>query len=505
MIGVTARPEGSATRSAFSDRYRSVVLGFLLLAYTFNFIDRTIIGTIGQAIKVDLKLTDTQLGLLGGLSFAVLYTVLGLPIARLAERFNRVSIISIALVVWSAFTVACGFAGSFTSLLLLRVGVGVGEAGCSPPSHSLISDYFEPKRRATALSIYAFGIPLGGMIGAVAGGWLAKSFGWRVAFIAVGAPGLILALLVKAIVKEPPRGASDPAQSAAAIAARPVAKGFWGEMKELGAVTRTLFGNFSVVNVVLGITITSLGGYGIGQFSAPYFNRAFGLDYATVGLIFGLVGGLSSGGGTLAGGLVSDWAARRDARWYALIPAVGLAIAAPIYMFAYRQPDWKAAALILLIPGLFHYTYLGPTFGVVQNVVETHRRATATAVLFLFLNIIALGGGPLLTGWLIDRFAQFNFTHGGERHIWPALIHLFDRPAAGAISFAQACPGGLAPKGSTPQAAALCKSTLVGATRQGILLTACFFAWGAFHYFLASFGIARRLEAAAAARRAQEA
>ena len=185
-------------RPVFSSGYKSAVLTLLLLAYTFNFIDRTIIATIGQAIKVDLKITDTQLGLLGGLSFAVLYTLLGVPIARLAERWNRVSIISLAMVVWSGFTVACGFAGSFVQLLALRVGVGVGEAGCSPPSHSLISDYYEPRRRATALSVYAFGIPLGSMIGAVAGGWLAKTFGWRVAFMAVGAPGLIMAAAAQA-------------------------------------------------------------------------------------------------------------------------------------------------------------------------------------------------------------------------------------------------------------------------------------------------------------------
>ena len=226
----------------FSSGYKSAVLTLLLLAYTFNFIDRTIVATIGQAIKVDLKITDTQLGLLGGLSFAVLYTLLGVPIARLAERWNRVSIVSLALVVWSGFTVACGFAVTFTQLLALRVGVGFGEAGCSPPSHSLISDYYEPKRRASALSVYAFGIPLGSMIGAAAGGWLAKTFGWRVAFMAVGAPGLIMALLVKLIVKEPPRGHSDPAQKP--VAATPFSLA--NEVSELGAVAKTLFGRWRI-------------------------------------------------------------------------------------------------------------------------------------------------------------------------------------------------------------------------------------------------------------------
>jgi predicted MFS family arabinose efflux permease len=503
-------PAPPARTPLFSQGYTTLVLVFLLLAYTFNFIDRTIIATIGQAIKVDLKITDTQLGLLGGLSFAVLYTLLGIPIARLAERWNRVSIISLALVVWSGFTVACGFAGNFVSLLAMRVGVGVGEAGCSPPSHSLISDYFEPKRRASALSIYAFGIPLGSMIGAVAGGWLAKTYGWRVAFMVVGAPGVVLALLVKLLVKEPPRGHSDPVERPAlpedvpAEAASAPAGGhwLWTEIKELSAVTRDLFSHWPVLNMVLGVTLTSVAGYGVGQFSSPYFIRTFALDYATVGLVFGLVGGFSSGLGTLAGGFVSDWASKRDARWYALTPAIGLAIATPIYIFAYRQPDWRVAAAILLLPGVFHYTYLGPTFGVVQNVVETRRRATATAVLFLFLNIIALGGGPLFTGWLIDQFAQFDFTHG-ERHILPALRGM---AAGGPASehFAALCPGGVAPKGAPAAAGARCREALVAATRQGIVFTIGFYAWGGFHYLLASFGIARRLAVVAAERKARE-
>src|ERR1700722_959532 len=184
-------PAPLAPEPLFTQGYKTLVLAFLLLAYTFNFIDRTIIATIGQAIKVDLKITDTQLGLLGGLSFAVLYTLLGIPIARLAERWDRVSIISLALVVWSGFTVACGLAANFVTLLAMRVGVGVGEAGCSPPSHSLISDYYEPKRRASALAVYSFGIPLGAMISSIVGGWLARDFGWRVAFMAVGVPGLV--------------------------------------------------------------------------------------------------------------------------------------------------------------------------------------------------------------------------------------------------------------------------------------------------------------------------
>jgi MFS family permease len=507
MTDVTGDKAPTAqARPVFSDAYKGLALSFLVLAYTFNFIDRTIVATIGQAIKVDLKITDTQLGLLGGLSFAVLYTLLGLPIARLAERWNRVSIISLALVVWSGFTVACGVAGNFLTLLIMRVGVGVGEAGCSPPSHSLISDYFEPKRRASALSIYAFGIPLGSMIGAVAGGWLAKTYGWRIAFMVVGAPGLILAALVKLLIKEPPRGHSDPAQRHVAAPAESSSIGalIAGEVKALGGVAISLFSHWPVANMILGLTMASFAGYGVGQFYAPYFIRAFGLDYATVGLVFGLIGGLSAGLGTLAGGFVSDWASKHNARWYALTPAIGLTIAAPIYILAYRAPDWRLAALILLLPGIFHYTYLGPSFGVVQNVVETRKRATASAVMLLFVNIIALGGGPLFTGWIIDLFAQYYFTHPGEHHIAPALQGLFGHVPAGQ-GFAAQCPGGVAPKGAPRVLAGACHGALVTATRQGIVLTIVFYIWGAFHYLLASFGLARRLAAVAAERRAAEA
>ncbi len=487
----------------FSNRYKGVVLGLLLAAYTFNFIDRTIVATIGQAIKVDLHLSDGQLGLLGGLSFAVLYCVMGIPIARLAERWNRVSIISWSLIVWSGFTVACGFAGNFLQLLALRVGVGVGEAGCTPPAHSLISDYYEPKRRASALSIYALGIPLGSMFGAALGGWLAKTYGWRVAFMAVGAPGLIIALMVKAFIKEPPRGYSDPIEKTAPIA---VSRHWLAtEAAELWAVAKVLFGSWPVLNMVLGITITSFAGYGAGFFAPPYFIRAYSLDYATVGLIIGVVAGVSNGAGTVVGGFMTDWVGRRGGAWYALVPAIGLIIATPLYMLAYSQPTWKAAFVTLLIPGFFHYMYLAPTFGVVQNVVETRQRATAAAVLFLFLNIIALGGGPLFTGWIIDTFAQAGFTHPGD----PSVLHALGRLASGAgaetTRFKSACPGGAAAHGATAALAAQCKSTLIIATRQGMLVTTAFYAWGALHYLLASFGLAKVLNAAAAARKLREA
>jgi MFS family permease len=497
----------AAAKPLFSNAYKALVLALLLSAYTFNFIDRTIISTIGPKIREDLHLTSTQMGLLTGLYFALLYTLLGIPIARIAERFSRVWIISISLVIWSGFTALSGMASSFVTLAAYRFGVGVGEAGCSPPSHSLISDYFEPKKRASALSVYSFGIPLGTMIGAVAGGWLAQNFSWRIAFLIVGLPGVILAVLVKLVMKEPPRGHADLeekarlAEDVTAHAVEPPPTGSWlaREVKELTSVAGVLFTKWPVVNMVLGVTIASFGSYGGGAFVPQYFNSAFGLNLAQVGLITGLVGGFSSGVGTLVGGFLSDRLSKRSPRWYALTPALGLAIATPIYIAAYTRPTWQAAALILLVPGIFHYTYLGPTFGVVQNMVETRRRATATALMFFFLNLIALGGGPPFIGWLIDQFAHFNFRHGGGQGTWASLTGLFGGSEAGA-DFQVQCPGGVAPKTAGADLKHLCLATLSNSSRQGIVVSIFFYAWAAFHYLLGSFGLAQALAKARAER-----
>ena len=529
----------------YSGSYKGLVLSLLLLAYTFNFIDRTIIATIGPKIREDLGLTNTQLGLLGGLYFALLYTVLGIPIARLAERYSRVKIIGAALVIWSGFTMLCGTAASFATLAAYRFGVGVGEAGLSPPAHSLISDYYTPKKRATALSIYSFGIPLGSMFGAIAGGWLAQNYGWRVAFMAVGAPGILIAAAVWLAVREPRRGHSEIEDRAVlpeevaphAVDVESGAKaGFWlwTELRELGAVSKSLFLKWPIANMVAGVTIASFGSYGSGAFVPQYFLLAFPLTLATVGLIVGLVGGFSSGLGTLVGGFFTDWLGKRSARWYALVPAFGLAIALPIYLAAYLQPRWQSAALILLIPGIFHYTYLAPTFAVVQNAVVPKRRATATALLFFVLNFIALGGGPVFTGSLVDSFAQWNFTHPGFAlndlfgHVGPAIGKAFGDTAmayvkifsglgdmvkaamsgvaaphaAGAdnATFAGACPGGKAPKGARLALAAQCKGALTIATQQGVLVSLCFYGWAAIHYLLGSIGLAKVMNKAEAER-----
>jgi MFS family permease len=512
MVDVAAAPELAppVRKPLFSESYKRLVLATLTLVYALNFIDRTILGIIGQPMKESLGITDNQLGLLGGLAFALLYTVLGVPIARLAERFSRVNIIAVCIALWSAFTALCGAAPNFAVMLAMRVGVGIGEAGCSPPAHSLISDYYEPKRRASALSVYAFGIPVGGMLGAVLGGFIAQYLNWRMAFFIVGAPGLLVALALKLIVKEPPRGHSEvearPAlpedvtpEEEPAAPRRSFAGEIAYEVRELAAVAWRIFGTWGFLNMALGVMLASFAGYGAGAFSSPYFIRTFGLGLALVGGLFGVIGGVSSGAGTLVGGFVTDWLSKRSAAWYALVPGFGLAIALPIYLLAFTRTNWQAAAWILLLPGIFQYTYLGPTFGVIQNAVDQRRRATATAVLFLFLNLIALGGGPPFTGWLIDQFAQFNFTHPGAHSILATLPRLAHGEAAGTL-FSDLCPGGLPKKGAAAALTAACKPTLVRATQEGLIVVFFFYGWGALHYFLAALTLAKDLKKAAAER-----
>ena len=475
---MTTTTSPAASGAAYSPAYRNTVLWLLVVAYTFNFLDRTIISTIATAIKADLKLTDQQLGWLTGLSFALLYTTLGIPLARLAERWNRVNIITIAIVIWSGFTALCGTATSYLQLLIYRVGVGVGEAGLSPPAHSLISDYFEPKKRASALSIYAFGIPLGTMFGAMAGGWIAENLSWQAAFMAVGLPGVLVALAIKFIVKEPPRGWADKqvlaeeppgALGREASESGAPAEGPAAAPPSILAVAKRLFGSWGMFHMAAGITVASFAGYGTGNYAPAYFIREFGLGLAVVGLAIGLIAGLSNGAGTLLGGFLTDFASKRSVRWYALVPAIGLIAATPLYILAYTRDSYQLAWAILLIPGILHYTYLGPTFGVVQNVMDVRMRATAVAVLFFVLNLIALGFGPPFCGWCIDQFARAAFTAKGM-----------------AGDFLTACPGGAAPDGASAELAAACKAAMSEGTRNGIVSNLLIYAWAGVHYLLAA-------------------
>lgn len=466
------------------NRERRVMLSLLTTAYALNFVDRTIIASIGQAIKADLKLTDTQLGLLGGLYFALLYTLLGLPLARLSERMSRVKIMSAAILIWSGFTALCGVATSYAWLALCRFGVGVGEAGLSPPAHSVVSDYYPQRKRASALAIYSLGVPIGVMVGAVAGGWLAENYSWRVAFMALGFPGVLLAIAIKVAVREPVRGAMEQVPPPP----RP-AYSLGDDVREIGRVGRRLFGNWTLLNMMAGITLVSFAGYGGGAFVQPYWARAFGLGYAQIGLVTGLIGGLSQGVGVLLGGVLSDRLARSGSpAWYGLVPALGIAAAYPFILLIYTADSWQAAAIWLLFPGALSYTYMGPTYGVVQNAFPPTQRATATAVLFFFLNLIALGFGPPLTGWLIDHLGAAHFFATETLSTFGAVA---DAAGSDTGAFQVACPGGTGVvAGSVADAA--CRAAVRVATREGVLIAYGVSLWAAFHYLLAAISLKRR-------------
>jgi predicted MFS family arabinose efflux permease len=455
----------------YSSAYRRLVVLLLASAYTFNSMDRSIISILGPSIKADLKLTDTQLGLLGGSAFAVLYGLGGLPIARLAERVSRVNIMTVALLVWSGLTALCATAASFGQLLLIRVGVGVAEAGCSPPAHSLISDYVEPARRASALSAYTCGISVGYILAAGVGGYIAQHAGWRMACAAAGLPGVLTALLIKMLVREPVRGGLDQG-----VASRELPRfSVRHEIAELKAVAAALLLDRPILHMVAGLTLGAFAAYGFYYFIPAFFRREYQLEPAAAGFVSALSGGAAVGIGILTGGTLADRLARVSPRWYALVPAVGGAISLPLYAGALLAPGWKSAAGVLSLAGFFWYASLGPTFGVVQNVVDASRRATATAFLYICLSMIALGLGPLFVGWVIDRFAEASFA------------------AAGLGSFREICPGGAASPGAGPSVQGACRSALGSATRRGLLISVAFFGWAVWHYYRAAAGIGKSL------------
>lgn len=463
--------------------YRAAVTLLLMLAYAFNAADRSLIPVIAQPLKADLRLSDTELGLLAGTAFAVLYALCGIPIARLAERANRVTIISVALGGWSALTALCATAGSFLQLALLRVGIGIGEAGCAAPAQSLLSDYYDRTRRTSALSVYSCGLSLGYLFVSAVGSYVAQHHGWRAACVVIGLPGVAVAALIRHVVREPRRGTADGAAAAAA----PAPPSLRGELAELGAVARGLFLSWPSAQIIFALTLSSFASYGTWAFIPAYFNRAFGLHLATIGVFLGLAGSVPVALGTLGGGFVADFAGARSQRWYALVPAAGLALAAPLYVLAFLQHDWAAAMLLLAAGGFFQYISLGPSFGVVQNVVGVRQRATATALLYLCLTLLALAAGPPFIGWLIDTLAGAHLAQPAGS----LLNDLMAASPAGTAQFRAACPGQAMNHG-------VCAAALAAASRDGLLLGVTLHLWAAAHYVLGSLGLAQQMRRAAA-------
>ena len=380
-----------------------LLLWTLLVVYIFNFLDRQIVTILAEPIKRDLGLSDTQLGLMTGLAFALFYALLGIPIARHVDRpgSNRVGLISVSLVLWSGMTALCGLAQNFSQLLLARVGVGVGEAGCTPAAHSLISDMVPVERRSSAIAFYGMGIPIGSLLGASMGGYLADTVGWRQAFLVVGAPGVALAAFVWLVLRDPRKaGLATALRVAAPVVPRLSAK---------AALAEVLGSRAFLLLAVAGGLVAFLS-YGKGVWTAVYFMRSHGLSATQVGLWAGLVLGISGLLGTWAGGWLADRFGKHDRRHMLSAPALGMVAAAPMLFMAYFVSNWVVAMALLFIPTFLNSLYYGPTYAAAQLLVRPQARAMATAVMVFAQNLIGLGLGPLFFGMMSDAFKPLAGT-----------------------------------------------------------------------------------------------
>lgn len=392
----------AARASRFSP---TTVLVFLLLAYILNFLDRQILGILLEPIKTDLNFTDSQLGILTGPAFALVYSLFGIPFALLADRTSRSGVITASLALWSAFTALCGTATGFWQLFLFRLGVGLGEAGGVAPSYALIAERFPPAKRGRALGIFSLGVPIGLGLGAVIGSWIAQNFDWRTAFLAMGIAGLVLAPIFKFVVRDPPRvaGAAPPSMGTLVATFPLVARkpSFW--------------------LLALGASLSSLCGYGLATWVASILIRSFGMSLVGAGQFLGsllLIGGTA---GVFLGGLLADRLGGKDKRWYAWLPAIAWLITAPLYALGLLIEDLTLVWALLLIPNALNILWLGPITTAVQHLVEPAKRATASASFLLINNLIGLGVGPLLIGLISDTLKS---TYGAESLRYAALAVL---------------------------------------------------------------------------------
>ncbi|WP_411290426.1 spinster family MFS transporter [Sphingorhabdus sp.] len=373
-----------------------VMLFALLLVYILNFLDRQIVNILAEPIKRDLGLSDTQLGLLAGPAFAVFYAVLGIPIARYADRAgtNRVWLISLCLAVWSAMTAICGIAQNFLQLALARVGVGVGEAGCTPAAHSLIADSVPPEKRSSAIAFFGLGIPIGGLLGLIIGGVVNDQYGWRAALMLVGAPGILLAFILPFLIRDPRRCADSTHFESTTASKKPALS--------ITDAAREVFASKAYLYVFIAASFTAFLSYGKGLWTISFFIRSHGLSTTEAGLAMAVALGISGIFGTWLGGKVADVFGKRDKRHILTLPAIGMAVAAPILFAGYWVEDWRVAVALLIVPTLLNAAYYGPAYGCVQGLVRPEARAIAASLVVFGQNLIGLGMGPLLFGVLSD-------------------------------------------------------------------------------------------------------
>ncbi len=394
-----------------SKGYRSFALILLTVVYGFNFIDRQIVGILAPFIQKDLELTNTELGLLIGLAFAVFYTCVAIPIAWLADRYNRVNILSLALATWSGFTALTGLASNFMQIGIARMGVGIGEAGGSPASHSIISDMYPKEERAGALGVYAMGIPLGIMAAYFATASLMgasnEEVNWRQIFIFLGVTGIGLAVVVKLVIREPIRGAMEFDQQTD-INKPPFIQSI-----------RTLLKIPAWRTMCFGSAFGAFVSYSASAFQTKYLITLDpNFDFKTLVIILGIINGTTYAGGAFFGARLADKWGKRDVRAYGWLPTIAITACLPITLCSWWVPTVEMHLFLTTLFLLFFGTWLGPSFAIAQTLAPVNMRAMSTALFFFILNMIALGGGPSFTGWMIDIF---NETHGDIESIRYAM------------------------------------------------------------------------------------
>lgn len=406
-----------------SAAYRYYVLGILVLVYTLNFLDRQILGILAAPIKAELHLSDSQLGLMGGLAFAILYSTMGVPVAWLADRSSRAWIMTAALGLWSLFTAVCGFAGSFWQLFLARVGVGIGEAGGAAPAYSLISDYFPKQQRARALAAYSLGIPIGSGLGVIFGGLIAAWIGWRAAFIIVGGAGLLLAPIFRLTVRDPQRGGAD------ADAGKPAVQAPAPAFRRVLAV---LLPKRSFWLVAFGAAASSVCGYGVAFWLPSFFQRSFHLSLVHTAWFYGAINVLGGVLGIAGGGFLADKLGARNRANYPLIPAVAFLVAMPCFFAAVNTKSLVLGFLLFVIPTGLNLAWLGPVLTSVQHLVPANMRSTASALFLLINNLFGIAVGYYYFGAVSDllhvRFGaeslRYAIYSGGAFYLLSSVLFI---------------------------------------------------------------------------------
>ena len=376
------------TLSRAARRYAMVVLA---VVYMFNFIDRQILSILLPAIRDEFQVGDTVLGLLAGTAFALFYVTLGVPIAQLADRVNRRNLIAVAVAVWSGMTALSGLAANIWHLVLARIGVGIGEAGCSPPAHSMIADLYPPERRSSAMGFYTLGISAGIMLAYLAGGWVAQNIGWRQAFFIVGVPGLFLALIVRYTLTEPQRGASEQRSDS-------------GKRPSLALVATFLLARRSFIYMAIAAGLSAFVGYSVITFMPSFAERSFGTEIAVLGFWLGLIYGIAGGIGFFMGGYFADHFGRENHRSALTFIGLAQAVSAVLFVAVFLAPTLAWCLLLLIIPTVTSNFYLAPVLSQTQSLVSLRMRAVASSLVLLIINVIGLAIGPPVTGFVSDVF-----------------------------------------------------------------------------------------------------